>query len=280
MSIPVYLVVALQAEATPVIEKYKLKAVCRGGPFKYFVNKDIELVVSGMGRINAAAATAAVLQGRDNLNRSIIVNIGIAGHQSLKIASVFVAHKITQCALSNSWYPPIDINTPLKTSALETIDKPSGHYPPNTAFDMEAAGFYAIAIRYIPAELIQVVKVVSDNPDNPLQDITKQLVSGLIKNAMDEIDLAIKSLTTLAKIQYDDSAVMVLQKKCEDKFRFRLNQINNFHSLLIRYSSLYGELPEFSALENEANQSQPKLASKAIIHLLETAIKQKAASAT
>ncbi len=207
--ISVFIVVALQSEATPIIEKYKLKAI-QAGPFRQFYANNLQLIVSGMGRVNAAAATAALMHGRSNLNRSVCLNIGIAGHQCLPLGESIVAHHITDSDIQRSWYPPLVFNPPCSTSALRTINTPSTNYPDNTALDMEASSFYSIATRYISSELVQVFKVVSDGPQHAIENLDKRSVSKLISNALPDIEETIDRLKKLALTQYDNYPVDLL----------------------------------------------------------------------
>ncbi len=185
-NITVFIVTALQSEATPIIEKYKLKKQ-PNGPFRLFLNKDIRLIVSGMGRVNCAAGTTALLHNHSSLNQAICLNIGIAGHQSLPLGTPFIADHITDDESDKSWHTSLAFNPSCNTSTIRTISSPSVNYPNNTALDMESASFYNIATRYINSELTQVIKVVSDGPDYPIQNINKAIVNKLISDALPEI---------------------------------------------------------------------------------------------
>ena len=182
-------VCALQAEAQPLIAHYRLKAIGAGavgvtggfrdGGFRLYANDRMVLVVSGIGKINAAAATAhALAQMPAN---SIALNIGIAGSDN-QLGDIFVAQCIR--ADERSVYPPMTFNTELPGITVQSVDQPCMQYQQNVAFDMEASAFVTIARRYAVAELVQSLKIISDNSDHPLIDASGELTSRLDKSSI------------------------------------------------------------------------------------------------
>ena len=192
-NVPVFIVTALQSEANPLIDKYRLKPVQRR-PFREFGNDHIRLIISGMGKVNAAAATAALLHNDKGRERGICLNIGIAGHGSLSLGKLFIAHRISDSGTGTDWYPQMTFNPSCESSRLVTLDEPSADYPKNTGLDMEASAFYPIATRYVTAELCQVLKVVSDSPNNAMEKLDKHRISALINDRVDDIDKAVCAL--------------------------------------------------------------------------------------
>lgn len=236
-------VVALQSEATPLIEHFKLKSI-QSGPFRYFSRDRVRLIISGMGKINAAAATAALLHHQEFLDQAICINLGIAGHQNLACGSCFVAHRISDSSSGSDWYPQLTFNPHCATSRLRTVEEPSTDYPENSGLDMEASGFYPIATRYIAGELTQVVKVVSDTPDNNLEELNKHKVTQLIANAMPDILGVVDKLCQLSTLQYDGSDVQKLKRRYSDNWRLTVSQKNALTRLLERHHALFKVLPE------------------------------------
>lgn len=72
---PVALIIADQLEAVPFIKGLKLKKV-PSGPFPVYKSKGLALVISGIGRSNAAMATAWACTA---LSPRILLNLGAAG---------------------------------------------------------------------------------------------------------------------------------------------------------------------------------------------------------
>ncbi|MCB1755345.1 MAG: hypothetical protein KDJ38_07475 [Gammaproteobacteria bacterium] len=261
---PLYLVVALQSEANPLIEQFSLKAV-RNGPLRYFERDTVRLMISGIGKTSTAAATAALLHGRDDLDKAVCLNIGIAGHASLDLGTLFVAHRISDVASGKHWFPPLTFNPPCPTSQLDTLDAPSGVYPDNTGLDMEAAAFYPVASRYTEAELTQVVKIVSDTPEHSLEALDKQRVTQLVGDALPAIGQIVGRLDALACRQFDASPI---RKRCDqfaERWHLTVSQQNTLRRLLERHQALFRELPSVDSLARAAN-------GKALLKQLESSL--------
>jgi 5'-methylthioadenosine/S-adenosylhomocysteine nucleosidase len=88
------IVCAMHEEASYLIKKYKLKQVC-GKPFKIYQNQDITLIISLIGKVNAAAATVELI---DLYKPKYIVNIGLAGglNKELEIGQTVIISKVIQ----------------------------------------------------------------------------------------------------------------------------------------------------------------------------------------
>ncbi len=127
----IFIVTALDCEARPLIQHYKMRRCQQFKPFPLYQGDNISLVVSGIGATNAMLATATLAgmnagQSVDSHtgmpmthprqpNRSVNstpnpiiarvpgsqipevawLNIGIGGHQHYAIGSAFLAHKVT-----------------------------------------------------------------------------------------------------------------------------------------------------------------------------------------
>ena len=81
---------------------------------------------------------------------------------------------------------------------METLDQPNFDYVRDSAFDMEASGFYATAVRFSRAELVQCLKVISDNRDSPGHGIDASTVRRLIGGKLDLLEALIEGLSVLA----------------------------------------------------------------------------------
>jgi hypothetical protein len=63
---------------------------------------------------------------------------------------------------------------------------------------MEAAAFYETAIRFSSSELIQCIKIISDNKSNPTEQIKAAQVSHWIQDALPVIEEYAQQLSQLA----------------------------------------------------------------------------------
>ncbi len=197
-NISLFLVMALACEARPLIDKYKLRAITEK-PFRQFAKDNIHLIISGIGKTNAAAATAVLLHGRQNLNNAICLNLGIAGHANLALGSVFIAHAIIDKASNKHWNTAVPNNINCPISSLISVDSPTSEYPNNTGLDMEASAFYPTAIRYAGTQLTHIIKIVSDTPQRTIENLNKQRITQLLGDAQPEVDKVFEKLRALAE---------------------------------------------------------------------------------
>ena len=197
----IHIICALICEAAPLLARYRMKKDPGSGLFKIYSNQDagITLTVSGTGKINAAAATSYTHGYYHTGKSDAWLNIGIAGHQLLDIGTVILAHSIHDMENNTTWYPQIVFATSCPGMALKTLVQPSTEYG-KYVFDMEAAGFFAIASRIATCELVHVIKVISDNQSEPaVRKPDKSVICSLIENRMDAIDNTINSIRQLSR---------------------------------------------------------------------------------
>ncbi len=177
---PVNILVALRAEAKPLAAYFQLKRVNLPGEFPVYRAGSLSLVVSGVGKAAACAATQ-YLHGLDGaLQEPIWINIGIAGHGWLPTGEALLARRITDAASGRQWHPSPLAAPPLRREDLITVDRPSFDYEQPAAYDMEASGFFPTASRLTRPELVHCMKIVSDNRHDPAQAINGKRVSGWI----------------------------------------------------------------------------------------------------
>lgn len=144
------------------------------------------MAVSGVGRRAATAATA-LLAGEEGSAEAAWVNVGIAGHRTLPLGEVVLAHAVTDAASGRVWRLRPGFAPPCPTAAVTTVDRPETSYPEDVVYEMEAAGFCAAATRFAGRELIRVIKVISDNAAASPRHLTAGRVEELIERGIDTI---------------------------------------------------------------------------------------------
>lgn len=192
------LVTALDAEARPLRERLRLAADPTASGFRVYRNEHTTLIVSGSGKIAAGAAAAWLHAHLATPGPYAWLNVGIAGHRDHTVGSVHLAHAITDAGSGRRWYPPLIIEPPCPTAALVTVDRPETAYPDDALYDMEAAGFVGTACRFASGELVQSLKIVSDNLEQPADRLSKSDVTGLIAERVDVVLELLERLTPLA----------------------------------------------------------------------------------
>ena len=189
-------VCAFLPEATPLIDELGLKKE-PSSSFTLYQKREHRLVVSGMGSEKIAHAVSFLRQ-LDPQPAVPWLNIGIAGHGSAELGSAHLVVKCTDRKTQKSIYPPQIFSSSLPKTILETVEKPATDYKNGVAYDMEGYTFLKSASCHSSAELVQSVKVVSDNPNNPVSQFDKSTVHGMISSHLPSIIQIINEMEALS----------------------------------------------------------------------------------
>lgn len=246
------LVIALQAEAKPLISRMSLKKLTGSHAFPLFASDTCRLIISGIGKCNSAAATAW-LAGQHSTPGQTWLNVGIAGHKDQPLGTMLCANRITDNGSGRNWYP-VQISSPLASEQLITFDQPVKDYSHSTLYDMEATGFVQTALRFSTAELVQSVKIVSDNHDHQLCDITEPLVNQLIE---DQCDTLIQYCGHLQALAMEQQVVNIdeIFGLFNGRWKFSVAQQRQLERLLQRHDIVLGKLDAVPAPLLEVKRS-------------------------
>ena len=196
-------VTALKAEAEEIIKNYALERVATK-PFPVYKNKDIDiwLVLSGIGQINAVAATTYLYVKSDASYNTIWINLGIVGSRNFKVGELVQIDKITSNEFRDNYYPsPATFkNNNIERSNLITVNKPETLFKSDGVYDMEGYAFFSFAKKIASYELISVLKIISDIPGTDLSKIDKIGVERLFSKKMPLIEKVLKNLLSLQEI--------------------------------------------------------------------------------
>ena len=214
----IYVMMALYQEAHGLIRELKLKKNTAYAPFEVFDNESagIRLVVTGVGEIAAAAATAAVC-ARDGADTAdFLVNIGCcaaggcepadrdmdsgygAAHAA-QTGDLYVCHKITEQATGKTFYPDILYRHPWKERELVTGMQPLQRAAAHGAlYDMEAAAVYQAGIRFFSPDRMLFLKVVSDFGIAGQERMTAEALTGLLEQYVKEVAAFLTNLREAA----------------------------------------------------------------------------------
>ena len=253
-------VVALPSEARPLIDHLGLRPIAGAAAFPHWGKDGVNLLVSGPGKVAAAAATAylgGLLEARPP---GIWLNIGIAGHRQLPLGTPLLAHQIIDRASGQTYYPVFTWPTDRPTGSVETVDTPESQYPENRAYDMEASGFFPTACRFASAELVHCLKIVSDNRQTPLDGIDKKKVEGLIKSHLDLVDATVDHLQPRRRELAALRSTPPLYRELVQRHHFSATQQHRLHRLL---AALAADGPALEDLLQLAN-------GRAVLRELET----------
>jgi len=237
------LVVALPAEARPLIECYRLAGKTILGGFRIYRHADISLIISGPGKVASAAATALLAGGIPPGKHAAWLNIGIAGHASCATGQCLLAHRITDRATGHSWYPPQLLDLATTTAHLITVDVPENSYHQEAAYDMEASGFYPVASRFSSTELVQCFKVVSDNREQSADTLTAASCTRLVTAGLDDIDRMVRALMALAHDYNAWHAPHAELEQLVSQWHFTVSQRHQLTELARRWKVLLPHQP-------------------------------------
>ncbi|MGI5990009.1 MAG: hypothetical protein ACOX78_07080 [Lachnospiraceae bacterium] len=155
---------AVVPEAKALLEQLKRKGIsvkrADAGNLPLWECDDggILLAVTGTGEIASAVAAARVLT---RYPADFAVNFGTAAGTD-PVSSVFVIDKITEETTGKDFYPGIVWRTPFEERALKTVAAPAAAADSGALTDMEGAGFFQAANRFLTSDRIILLKVVSD----------------------------------------------------------------------------------------------------------------------
>lgn len=176
-----FIVCALHCEATPLISALSLRKDNAACPYDTFFSEDNScvLVISGTGPIAGASATTYLLtlfrftQGQD-----FLMNFGSCAG---KAPGLYLINKITEDTTGRDFYPDMlyDLSScglpASKEKALVTVDHVVDSLPDtDSLYEMEAAGIFQAASRFIPPHRMLFLKYVSDSGADDPKQITRE----------------------------------------------------------------------------------------------------------
>lgn len=236
-------VVALKSEALPLCDKFKMTLVDHEAPYPIF--KDLDgyhwLVISGVGKVQAAAASMYLHQISKANRWTAWINIGIAGQKESKFGKLYLIDKITEMSTGKVWCPGTVISTITARGSLMTVDKPEIDFKKGDLFDMESAGFFDVVRRLSCNELVLVLKIVSDGPFNDIKKISPEIIKTLMFNNIDEIESIIFKMEHLVRQEYQRISLPNEYVKVIRKWHFSRFRKHEIKSLIHRWNIKFPE---------------------------------------
>ena len=178
---------ALHCEAKPLIDRFGLRKVPRGQGFDSYQNGRHCCVVSGIGAINMAAATAWAATSYNESSLKIWINLGIAGHQTQPLGELLQVSEFSSLDQPRVFKTPAINGLAIEPSALCSYPGEQQHYPDHCLVDMEGYAFVATASRFSDLKWCHSLKVISDNQQTP-PTRDKNAISQLIENKLPIIE--------------------------------------------------------------------------------------------
>ena len=194
-----------------------------------------------MGREQTALAIN-ILADYDNDTKQGWLNIGIAGHGNLSIGDICIGGKLMDDLSNECFYPPQVYNHDIPVCSITTCSEPSIQYATGMAYDMEAHAFYKNASKFSLRELVQVIKIVSDNPDHPLDKSSTKEVRQMIKKQLQTIDGLVKQIDQASKIFQPDKQLEQVVANILQFHSFSVTRSHQMHDL-VKHAKILGFNP-------------------------------------
>jgi len=233
-------VVALKEEAEIILDYFKLKVVSEKTIYPIYKNEEEThwLIISGIGRINAAASTTYLYSYSEASSHTSWINIGIAGSDKGNYGDLYLVDKISTYRGKKSTYPLTMPKTLLPKMHLFTSDIPISDYSTYELIDMEGSAFFDIASRLTSKEFICLKKVISDGPQNEIKEITRSKIRNLIKKNLFTIIDVISYYERLSEEEFQIRQKPKLFYEIKSKWHFSVTQSHRLETLLRRIENL------------------------------------------
>lgn len=239
--------IAMKQEAAPLIGRLSLKHT-PSPIFETYENDRVRLIITGLGKINAASAAGFCLgrYGKD----THYINYGTAAGDNTQIGQTFFAAQIIDEASGREYFPDIADHS-FPHVSLHTVDKPIliSNSPESISeklpiYDMEAFGIFSALKNAVTPDRITIIKTVTDS-GTPDFSKTKQM----LENSADTVCDYIEKLADETEghnnngfcgnpkvLKFDNSFIEKLceEFKCSESMSIQLKQF-------IRYMDASGE---------------------------------------
>lgn len=235
----VNILVAHWLEAKPLVLQLGLRQQS-GKPHRLFGNdQGVALLVTGSGK-QAMAAGVGYLAGLQQVQGAAPawLNIGIAGHGETQVGTGVLVNRIEDRQTGQVYFPTPGLWSG-PGSALVTVDDPESGYPGDEAYDMEGAAFWKAAIQYGVLDLLQLFKVISDNPHQDVSQFRPEQVADLMTAQREAIAAVLDKLHEQAGSFQSRHAMPVAFTNLIQRLHFTATQRTQLRSLFRRWTA-YG----------------------------------------
>jgi len=233
-ALKIFIYTALPCEAKPLVEYFSLKKEVGIQPFAVYLNHDICLTVTGLGKSAMAAGVAYTQALFAPVEHPVMLNIGIAGHKDHPLGGLFLIDKIIDGDSQKSYYPSLIFTPTCCTSSIQTASKPQLGYDQPHLCDMEASAFYETAVRFSTSELILCLKVISDNQGSSVEAIQPKQVAALIAAHLATVESLLMRTVALAELITTPEPKLFEQLLL--RYRFTVNERMQLKNQLSRWN--------------------------------------------
>ena len=169
------------------------------------------------------------------------INFGIAGCSERRYGEACLSAKVTDGGNERSWYPVPTWRkkADLPRLPLTTVEKSFTDYSKvNGLVEMEASGFYGIALKQSSVELVQVLKIVSDDPDHSIEALNPAIATELCERAWPTVEPWLDAFREVIGEDADRIADPSGFVEWCDRCRLSVTQVHQLRRLLQEWDSL------------------------------------------
>jgi hypothetical protein len=185
------LVIALPAEAKPLIRLLKLQRDQVNMALPVYRQDHFQLVISGPGREAATQGVRYLHSIQPNAEVKWF-NIGICGHGSLELGTLILIDCIVDQQTGRRWSLTTTPESIHPSGILTCVDIPQTDYAPEMAYDMESSGFIDAVSSLNQVEFARIIKIVSDNPQHNSRKINGKLIRTLFEQQLESVNAMIQ----------------------------------------------------------------------------------------
>jgi len=249
----VCLVVAMTAEARPLVDAFHLHALPQRG-IDAWIGDGVCLLKTGMGSQRAEARLTALLALQSGINA--FINVGVAGGKR-NIGDVILADSIINNSSGKRWFPhlpPLPIANDIANCSVVTVVEPCSDYRTDCVFDMEAAAVASVGTKHTDLSRVHAIKVISDNDAQPLSDFSVKSVTPLMRKTVPSTTNLVNWLATSLPQGSENSVaefttqVENLTQHITSVCHHTVTETHRLRRLLERYYAQHGQLPNVNEL--------------------------------
>jgi len=241
----IYLVIALLAEAKPIIKHLKLTKTA-DKPFKIFSSPKYRLIISGIGKEKATVATSHLLTLIPPTTNDFLFNIGICGApKEFEIGEAIMINQISSSI--KHLYPDMLLRHNYRESEILTVESVQDENH-SICVDMESSALFTTALYFLKTSQLGFIKVVSDHFSSKIP--TKEYVNSLIEPHVESFErlfenaLKLRDKKPILSKSLEEKSLAIAQKlRLSHSQKLQLNDALTYY-VLNKNSEPILELPD------------------------------------
>ncbi|MGB0647389.1 MAG: hypothetical protein ACPGQS_09465 [Bradymonadia bacterium] len=217
-----------------------LNVQIRKTPFAIYTHRERHewVICTGVGTVAMSMGIGYLSGMMFEKDTCVWANVGVAGARDKSIGSVWGVHKIESPGGTKRLYPGTVPLKGLKTAACRTVNAVESEYPESVLYDMEAFAFMSSVSRLVHIDGLALIKVVSDNRHQSVDNVTGRMIKDLLLNAESELQIVAGTLMEQAVERHQREQLPLNWVEASSVFNFTVAEQIRLRKLLRRWSIL------------------------------------------